>query len=434
MKEYRRIKTMKKIAILLVLCMIVPISVGLASAQSQYREWSANGRGRGAIRYGTQREEALSSASVELRRDGNAEIRVIGQTTWTFTGRWTARRGFDVDLVITNGFNNLNVEGRGTLQLRDGGGFERLEINGLSRGQRFTLTFDSDRSSNFPGGGGPGGGPGGGQGARDLVGRFRSSDPLGGRNTSTLIRVLKLDDNGTVDLVTRYRGDAPVIGRDTERRFGTLVRDVSTRRKVTHAGTWRSGRQRVEITFTSLDGRRSDSRLTLEVRGTNRDQLVSTEWDRTLYGELPLQFTRMTTDDNEDDDNPGQTPDRFAGEFATRLRVPDTSGDIERRLLLLPNGTATLTTQWMSNGRLEVSARAEQELGRSLRFMANQRQLDQSGKWQLRNNQVVIEFESRNDFRGRNVMTFDIRGTELQSADFDQTIYGSRSFSMRRIR
>jgi hypothetical protein len=430
-------ETMKKITMLLMLCMIVPLSAGLASAQGQnaqgqYREWSANSRGRGSIRYANQRDEVLTSASVELRRNGDAEVRVVGQTTSTFTGRWTTRRGYEVDLIINYGFNNLRVDGRGTLELREGGGIERLEITGQTRGQQFTVSFDSEGrgGGNFPGGGG------GGQGLRDLVGRFRSSDDLRGRESSTLIRVLKLDDNGTVDLVSRYRGGVPFIGRDTERRYGRLVRDVSNRKKVTHSGTWRvAGRQRIEVTFTSLDGTRLDSRLTLEVRGTNRDQLVATDWDRALYGELPLQFTRMNANDRDDDDDGyGQTPDRVAGDYAVRLRIPDTNGDIERRLTLSRDGTATLTTQWMSNGRFEVSNRAEQEYGRLLRFIANQRQIDQSGRWQFRNNQVVIEFESRNDFRGRNVMTFDIRAGELQATDFDHGIYGTRSFNMRRVR
>src|SRR6185503_18308396 len=111
---------MKKIAMLTRFLVIALACVSIASAQNVFRELSADNQGRGTISFENQRTEDLSSATLTLRRNGDAEIRLLGRTTWTFTGRWTGGNNNDVDLEIT-GFGNAAAEGRGRVTLTRGG-------------------------------------------------------------------------------------------------------------------------------------------------------------------------------------------------------------------------------------------------------------------------------------------------------------------------
>jgi hypothetical protein len=434
---------MKKILMLTAVLFIASACAAIASAQT-FGELNADRRGTGAIRFENQREEELTDATVLLKRNGEAEVRLTGTNTTTFRGRWTATNDNTVDLNLTSGFGYGTMEARGRVTLTRGGGFDRIELNGRSRGRNFTVTFDADRRGPIPGGGG-----GGGNRNSEFVGTYRSSygSQRGGTDTR-LIRVMKILDDGRVELVSRYQGRDPDLTRTDLSMHGSLLRDIRSRKRVTHTGTWRAFGRRLEVTLSDLDGNRSPVRMTFESRNNDPNELVTTAWDRNLYGSVGFQFKRT---DSPDDDNfdqgggQGQTPDRVAGIYSTRLQVPDSDGEIERILQLSPNGDARLTTEWVGGRTPRIGFRAQRELGRLIRGLENQRTIIHTGRWQSRNNQIVIDFDNLNFDRSRedNVdrsrepssITFNIRGVStLESSRVDQNLYGDRSFTLTRTR
>ncbi|HKS40854.1 MAG TPA: hypothetical protein VJX74_09615 [Blastocatellia bacterium] len=423
---------MKKIIMLTAVLFIASACAAIASAQTSFGELNADRRGTGAIRFENQREEEVTSAVVILRRGGDAEVRLTGRTTTTFKGRWSGGDNNIVDLNLTSGFGYGTMEARGRVTLTRGG-FDRLELNGRSRGRNFTVTFDAERR-------GPGGGmgPGGGNRDSDFIGTYRSNygSQRGGTDTR-LIRVLKIIDGGRVELVSRYQGRDPDLTRTDLSMHGTLLRDIRARKTIVHTGTWRSLGRRLEVTLTSLDGNRSPASMTLEFRNNNRDELVTTAWDRALYGSVGFEFKRNDSPDDDADQNqnqdPGQTPNRLAGTYSTRLQVPDSDGDIERSLQLLANGDARLTTEWMGGRTLRTSFRAQRELGRMIRDLENQRTITQNGRWRFSNNQIIVDFDNLDRSRQQGSITFDVRGfTTLESVRMDQDMYGDRRFTLTR--
>ena len=425
---------MKRIIMLTAALFIVSACAAIASAQTSFGELNADRRGTGAIRFENQREEEVTSATVILRRNGDAEVRLTGRTTTTFKGRWSGGDNNIVDLDLTSGFGYGTMEARGRVTLTRGG-FDRLELNGRSRGRNFTVTFDAERRGPFPGGGmGPGG-----YRDSDFIGSYRSTygSQRGGTDTR-LIRVMKIIDGGRVELVSRYQGRDPDLTRTDLSMHGSLLRDIRARKRIVHTGTWRSFGRRLEVTLDSLDGSRSPARMTLEFRNNNRDELVASSWDRALYGSVGFDFKRTDTPDDDDSDqnqnqDQGPTPNRFAGTYSTRLQVPDTDGDIERSLELSANGDARLTTQWMGGRMPRVSFRAQRELGRTIRDLENQRTVTQVGRWQFRNGQIIVDYGNAAGARGEGTMTFDVRGfNTLESVRMDQDMFGDRRFTLTR--
>lgn len=422
---------MKKNSITLIAAMVIASAcAGISGAQTLFREWNADSRGRGTIRLENQQDDDLTAASVVLRRDGTAEIRLTGRNTMVFTGRWTGGNSYDVDLDITGGFGNASVNGRGRVTLTRGGGFDRLELSGRNRGRDFSVTFDSERRG--------GGFPGGNRGS-EFIGNFRSSNgPLRSGFESKIVRVLKITDDRRAELVTRYQEREPELTRANLSLHGSLLRDVLARKRIAHSGTWRAFGRRLEVTLTSLDGdNRTRSQMTFEFRNNSNDELVTIDWNRNDYGTFGFNFRRMVNDDEDDQDQYGKpttTPDRLAGTYWTRLQLPDSDGEIERTLQLSPNGDARLTTEWVGSPPPRISFRAQQELGRLLRRLEGQRSIVHSGRWQFRNNQIVIDFDNLDRVREPGSMAFDIRGDTLESARVDQTLYGNRSFRLARRR
>lgn len=415
---------------------IASACAAMASAQT-FGELNADRRGTGSLRFENQREENLTGATVILRRNGEAEVRLAGTNTTTFKGRWSGGDNNIVDLDLTSGFGYGTMEARGRVTLTRGG-FDRLELNGRSRGRNFTVTFDAERRGPFPGGG-IGGGPGGGNRDSEFVGTYRSSygSQRGGTDTR-LIRVMKILDDGRVELVSRYQGRDPDLTRTDLSMHGSLLRDIRSRKRIVHTGTWRAFGRRLEVTLTDLDGSRSPGRMTFEFRNNNRDDLVTTAWDRALYGSVGFDFKRNDSPDDDDSDQGqgGQTPNRLAGIFSTRLPVPDSDGDIERSLELSANGDARLTTTWMGGGRTpRMSFRAQRELGDAIRDLENQRTVTQNGRWRLNNNQIIVQFDNPVAMRDAGSMTFDVRGADiLDSVRVDQKMFGDRRFTLSRTR
>src|SRR6185503_6915425 len=73
----RRIQSMKKIAMLIGFIIVASACVAVAGAQTSFREFNAESRGRGVIRLENQRDEDITNASIALRRNGDAEIRLF---------------------------------------------------------------------------------------------------------------------------------------------------------------------------------------------------------------------------------------------------------------------------------------------------------------------------------------------------------------------
>lgn len=420
---------MKKIIMLTAVLFIASACAAIASAQTSFGELNADRRGTGAIRFENQREEEVTGAVVILRRGGDAEVRLTGRTTTTFKGRWSGGDNNLVDLNLTSGFGYGTMEARGQVTLTRGGGFDRLELNGRSRGRNFTVTFDAERRGPIPGGGG--------NRDSEFIGTYRSTygSQRGGTDTR-LIRVLKILDGGRVELVSRYQGRDPDLTRTDLSMHGTLLRDIRAKKMIVHTGTWRSFGRRLEVTLDSLDGSRSSVRMTFEFRNNNRDELVTTAWDRALYGSVGFEFKRNdSNDDDNSDQGQGQTPNRLTGIFSTRLQVPDSDGDIERSLELSANGDARLTTQWMGGRMPRTSFRAQRELGDMIRDLENQRTVTQNGRWRLSNNQLIVQFDNPVAMRDAGSMTFDVRGFDtLDSVRVDQKMYGDRRFTLSRTR
>ncbi len=292
---------MKKFILLTAVLFIASACAAIASAQT-FGELNADRRGTGAIRFENQREEDVTGATVILRRGGDAEVRLTGRTTTTFKGRWSGGDNNIVDLDLTSGFGYGTMEARGKVTLTRGGGFDRLELNGRSRGRNFTVTFDAERRTGpFPGGGG-----GGGNRDSQFIGTYRSTygSQRGGTDTR-LIRVMKILDDGRVELVSRYQGRDPDLTRTDLSMHGSLLRDIRARKRIIHTGTWRTMGRRLEVTLTDLDGSRSPVRMSFEMRNNDPSELVTTLWDRPLYGSVGFEFKRT---DTPDDDDQGQDP------------------------------------------------------------------------------------------------------------------------------
>jgi hypothetical protein len=423
---------MKNIAALIRVLAIVVACVSIAGAQTVFRELNADSRGRGAISFDNQRDENITNATVLLRRNGDAEIRLVGRTTWTFTGRWTAGTGQDVDLDL----NGAGSEARGRVTLTRSGNLDRLELTGRSRGQRFTANFDADRRGDSQ----QGGGGGGGNRGADFVGVYRSSySPTPRPDDFKLIRTLRIREDGSAELVSRYQNRPPVMSQSNLRLLGNLIRNVESRKKINHTGSWRAFGRRLEVTLTNLDGdTRAVSRMTFEFRNADRSELSTTAWDRNDYGTVGFEFRRTDADDNDDDSNQGggqgQTPDRVAGSYSTRLRVPDSDAEIERTLQLSPNGDARLTTELVGGRDSRMSFRAVRELGRLVRRLETQRTIVHYGRWQSRNGQIVVDFDNLDRTREPGSITFEARGDTLEAVRVDQNQYGDGRFSLERRR
>ncbi len=287
---------MKKIAFVLSILFLVALTAGDASAQRQFDEWSGTEQGRGTLRVQGQRDDQINRMTVDLRRTGEFEIRSSGFNPVIFTGRWSRGRGFEIDLDITNGFGRDGARGRGTIRLSRGG-FERIDLNGETRRQTFSLSFVSDDSSSGPG-------PRPDSRRSEYVGAYRTSAYSRWRGDDyRLIWVLRIQEDGSAQISTRYRGTDPQVRRESLSFFGLVLQEVQRRRKVIHTGTWREVGRRLEVTLTNLDDRqRRECRFTFSFADRDRKTLTTASWDRNYYGVSGFQFERIEDSYADDDD------------------------------------------------------------------------------------------------------------------------------------
>lgn len=304
---------MKKITSKLMLLLIV--SIVSITTQAQIRELQGTGEGRGVLKYAGQREKNLTEATVFLRRNNDIEIRLFGDESYTFTGRWTAGRANTYEFTVTDGFGTQGASGKGTVNLRQNGQVVRLELTGYTRRQTFSVTFDGDQTNNNDS-----------QYDRssDYIGVYRSTETTSTQRYNqdfTIVRVLRIKDNGIAELVSRFKGNTPVVNRENLRIHGELLSQIRDRKTILHLGTWRKKGRGIEVLLNNLNNNQtSQATFQFELRGGDRDNLQTTNWDRLAYGSNGFKFQRVLNED----DNEGQ-PDsddiRMSNEGDGRLSI-----------------------------------------------------------------------------------------------------------------
>ncbi|HXG67673.1 MAG TPA: hypothetical protein VNO70_21405 [Blastocatellia bacterium] len=296
---------MKKFAITSLALFFTAVCAYQAGAQAGFQEWEGTTRGSGTLDRERDPDARINSVHLTLRRNGEAEVRAYGDSTAVFTGRWRAVGPLEVALELNGGtgidagVGSSDFRGRGRVILGRGNAIQSLEIEGSARAQRIHLTFQGPVQPDRPGGVFPpdnsGGTPPGRVDDRH-VGIYRSA-VTDYRDDYMVVRRLRLKEDGTAELVSRIRGREPRITRNDERRHGSLLSRVVSARRITHAGTWRSNRNRIEVQLDRINGDRVESRLVFEARG---DELAAVSWDRNLYGDLGFQFMRTRQETDED--------------------------------------------------------------------------------------------------------------------------------------
>jgi hypothetical protein len=305
------------------LALLLSLSILWVTAEAQVRELQGTGEGSGVLKFAGQRDKNLTEATVFLKRNGEIEIRLLGDESYTFTGRWRAGRVNTYAFDVTGGFGNLGASGKGTTTIRQNGQIVRLEFNGYTRRQTFSVTFDGEQVNNN-----------GSQDDRstDYIGVYRSAETTQKYNQDfTIVRVLRIKDNGTAELVSRFKGGDPVVNRDNLRIHGELLTEIRNRKTVLHRGTWRRRGRSIEVLLNNLNNRETtQATFQFELRGRDKDNLETTNWDRTVYGSSGFKFVRVINE--EDDEQPG-SPDNdetnLSNEGEGRLSI---SRDPERNI------------------------------------------------------------------------------------------------------
>jgi len=100
-------------------------------------------RGAGTLQRGLSRE-AVREVTVQFRRNGEAEVRLVGDQTATLVGRWFTGRGETVDLEILQGFGSSLSTGHGQMRLQGINRFSRLELSGNDERGPLSLVFNAD--------------------------------------------------------------------------------------------------------------------------------------------------------------------------------------------------------------------------------------------------------------------------------------------------
>jgi hypothetical protein len=157
-----------------------------APSMKNFRELNTTGRGRGSLIESGAAEQLVSRATVNLKRNNDAEIEIEGEMPASkFKGKWKLGAGETLNLELRQ-YRDSSISGTGRVILKNGA-FSRLEINALSKGSPVVLNFDV-RS--------------GGATATSPV--AASTDPRVGRfqieiATNNYVVSLKLEDNRTVN-------------------------------------------------------------------------------------------------------------------------------------------------------------------------------------------------------------------------------------------
>jgi hypothetical protein len=216
-------------------------------------QFNSTARGFGTVREGSNRWD-VDRLYVRLDRGGRADITSYGRTTVRYEGRWRRVREREVELRIDRAFGSDVRDGRGRIELtRDRRDWiaDRIELNGRTNRDDFSLNFSSRDS-----GGGEGGNAGGSGGAVEVD----SSRSGRGR--------IRWDNRSDVP-VRRVSVNLNRAGR------AQIVAESESGARYTFSGRWtrnREGEFRIEI-VSALNTNNATGRGTLYLRGRDLDRL-----------------------------------------------------------------------------------------------------------------------------------------------------------------
>ncbi len=404
----------------------------LVTAQAQVRELRGASQGRGTLTQEGQRDQSLREANIFLKQNGDAEIRLLGDEEFTFIGRWVSNRTNNYDLELTGGFGNAGASGKGRANIRPNGQIVSLEFNGYARSRPFSVTFNGDDFNNNNS-----------QSDRstEYVGVYRSTERTQKFNQDfTMVRVLRIKDDGTAEIASRFKGSNPVVNRDNLRLYGDLLPEIRDRKTVLHTGTWRRSGRAIEVLLRTVnDNETVQATLKFELRGNDRDNLQTVIWDRGVYGSSGFTFTRVTNEDNDPQQEPpveeqinlsdegdgslsiGRDPRRNINRVSV---IRSTNGNLEISFNL-SNGNPIRFTGEVSNidtrfitVRLTNSGNANASGTINIETEANNRIKRLTGNGRLDSRNFTVEFNGRNfgydpDANDRERLDLSQRGSGL---------------------
>jgi hypothetical protein len=304
--------------------------VGLAGVTQPARaadlnEFRDSSQGRGSIRLPNGRTDQLRRAEVEFRRGGDGTVRLVGDRTYHFNGKWNNGGGRTLQFRISRVLDQDN-QGDGIIRFRGNDELTQITITSRVRGRAYSANFQSNSTD-------PGGGWNGGGSIREFRGEREGQGTLKiqDRDNDPLRRVL-------VDL--RRGGDATV----TFNGKGQDPRVMSGRWKSVDS---RTAEVRLDEIFGD-DGRNTNGRL--RVRFNNRNG-NNRRLER-VTGEGTVRDRRFSLDFDADGDSGGGGGNQPGGELgltSTRrgtgsLTVGGRRNEFlgEARVLLERNGNATI--------------------------------------------------------------------------------------------
>jgi hypothetical protein len=207
----------------------------------------------------------LRGASLNLRSNGDFDLRFDGDSRRDVSGTWRDGSGISAILTIEK-FDGERADGRGSAIFR-GSTLEKVSISGRARRDDFSAKFEADSRDQESLRG-------------EYEGKISVPDARG-----QLKRNLYLERNGSARLVFEF------IGGDTPDRFsrkaaddlGEVIYGLERRRTVTQTGRWTERGDEVTVT---LDG----YTLVFSLRGK---RLTADRYDRRFYGTRGLGLDRQ---------------------------------------------------------------------------------------------------------------------------------------------
>lgn len=261
----------------------------LGTAQAQLSELESTKSGRGTLGFVSRSSSAqIRQMRVSLRRNGNAEIRIIGAGAETFTGTWRNGTNRTVRINIDR-MGRDRADGTGTILLDGRGSYTDVRLTGRVGNASFSLQFDVDGSS---------GGGGGGQ-------------------------AMRATRNGWGTLKYRTRSSNSQVNRlmvDLKRDGGFEVRIMSGANE-TFRGRWRAdgaNRVRLDIDRIGNDSASGDGYVDLNRKDSFNRVNFSGREGSTAFS---LDF-RASSSDNDNDNDYNWKKFRDAAQREIRSKFP----------------------------------------------------------------------------------------------------------------
>ncbi|HVK03995.1 MAG TPA: hypothetical protein VM490_10995 [Armatimonadaceae bacterium] len=223
-----------------------------AVSHAALRELNETRRGAGEIVWRTG-SDRLETASLRLRPDGRAEVRLEGRQHHTFSGRWRETRPGAIGLDLEGDFGRHRAQADGTLYLR-GGSVDRLDIRGNADSGVFTARFVATggvRPTTPPAGSRPGWDDG--RGDRGTTDGYRGR-PLAVNQAGT----------GSITMDGRRFDSLERATLDLDRDGTAWVRFLGRRDRHSFVGRWESRGGGSEDVRLVLDGNFHGERVRLE--------------------------------------------------------------------------------------------------------------------------------------------------------------------------